>query len=296
LEQLSRLVDGYSRHRRILPQGEWFKGLAQRRPLDRRLAVVERELEMARATWRRIQLRSGVWGGGVIFLALIGGLLFQQRQRRRGLENLKWRITRDLHDEVGSNLGSISLTAEQLEQMASDAEMKEELVDLSLMAREASASLREVVWVIDQGTIRLPALIQKLAERAERVLHGVELSVEISPDCPDTVVSLMFKRHLIMFFKDAVHNCARHAHATRVRVAIATTDTLLQVTVSDNGRGFDPSDSSDGWGLNSMKKRAQELGGEMELKTRCGEGTTVVLKIPLEALSREPKRAYKSSN
>ena len=296
LEQLSRLVDGYSRHRRILPQGEWIKGLAQRRPLDRRLAVVERELEMARATWRRIQLRSSIWGGGIVVVALIGGMVLQRRQRRRILENLRWQIAHDLHDEVGSSLGSISLTAEHLENEATDVGMKEDLGDLSLMAREACASLREVVWVIDQTTIHLPALIQKLVERAEWVLGGVELSVETPKDCPDTVVSFPFKRHLILFFKEAVHNCARHAQATRVRIAIEIAGPQLQVTVGDNGCGFDPAESSGGWGLANMKKRAKELGGEMELESLPGSGTTITLKVPLEALPGEPKHAYKSSN
>ena len=296
LDQLPRLVDGCSRHRRILPQGEWIKGLAQRRPLDRRLAVVERELEMARSTWRRIQLRSSIWGGGIVAVALIGGMVLQRRQRRRILENLRWQIAHDLHDEVGSSLGSISLTAEQLENEATDAGMKEDLVDLSLMAREACASLREVVWVIDQSTIHLPALIQKLVERAEWVLGGVELSVETPKDCPDTVVSFPFKRHLIMFFKEAVHNCARHAQATRVRIAVEIVGSQLQLMVSDNGHGFDPSELKDGWGLANMKKRAKELGGEMELESQPGTGTTITLKVPLKALPNEPRRAYKSSN
>ncbi|MCK4565350.1 MAG: sensor histidine kinase, partial [Verrucomicrobia bacterium] len=296
LDQLPRLVDGCSRQRRILPQGEWIKGLALRRPLDRRLAVVERELELAQAAWRRIKQRSGIWAGSIVFMGLVGGLVVQQRMRKRGMKKLKWRIARDLHDDVGSNLGSISLVAERLENDVPDAGVKEDLSELSLLAREASASLRDVVWVIDQGVIRLPELIQKLVERAERVLHGVELSVEIPPDCPDTVVPLTFKRHLIMFFKEAVHNCARHANASQVQIAVSIEEKQLRVRIADNGCGFDPPESSGGWGLNSMKERAQELGGEMELKTRRGEGTTVVLKIPLEALSREPNRAYKSSN
>ena len=66
----------------------------------------------------------------------------------------------------------------------------------------------------------LPALLQKLAERAERVLTGVAVSIERSPECPDCVVALTLKRHLIMYFKEVVHNCARHSKATQVRIAI----------------------------------------------------------------------------
>ena len=116
------------------------------------------------------------------------------------------------------------------------------------MAREACASLREVVWVIDQGTIRLPDLIQKLIDRAERVLRDVEFTVVTSPEFPDMKVSLNFKRHLIMFFAEAVNNCARHAHATKVNLTVTTYRRFLRVTLKDNGCGIDLSKPSTGWG------------------------------------------------
>jgi len=296
LDQLPRLVDGVSRQRRILPEQQWILGLAKRRPLDRRLAVVRRELVQAREAWGVLQLRLSAGGGTVLLLTLVSAWMIQKRQRGRELNKLKSRITRDLHDEVGSSLGSISLTSEQLEEMAPDGELKEELGELSLMAREACASLREVVWMTDQKTIRLPALIGKLIERADRVLRGVELTTQTSPDCPDVEVSLPLKRHLIMFFKEAVHNCARHAGATKVQLSVDVGNDFLRVSIADNGCGFDPATESDGWGLRSMNKRSEELGGELQLTSRAGKGTTVELTVPLSILSGEPSSGYKTSN
>ncbi len=295
-DQLPRLVDGCSRERRILPQGEWIKGLAKRRPLDRRLALVETNLELARVEWTRMKKQAAIWAGIVIFLGLLGGLVVQQRMRKRGINKLKWRIARDLHDDVGSNLGSISLTAEQLRHAVVDTDMKEELCDLSLMAREACASLREVVWVIAESTIRLPMLIQKLVERAERVLGTMELSVDIAEDCPDAVVSLTFKRHLIMFFKEAVHNCARHSQATQAWISFSMVGEGLRVCVRDNGCGFDPSVATNGWGLESMQERAEEMDGSIKLDSRLGEGTTVALTVALSALLNKSDHQYKTSN
>jgi len=89
---------------------------------------------------------------------------------------------------VGSNLGGISLLAEQVGLAASGETAQNDISEISLMAREAAASLRDVVWVVDKNTIRLPELAQKLGERLERVLGGTELSIEIQPDCPDLPV------------------------------------------------------------------------------------------------------------
>ena len=292
-EQLPRLVDGFSRKRRILRETDWIRGLALRRPLDRRLAVVKHELELARKTWSELKLRASIWGGGFLCFGLIAAMGLQRLQRRKVLKRLKTRITRDLHDEVGSSLGGITLAARRLEGIGAT---KENLSELSLMAREASASLRDVVWLTDQTRIHLPDLLKKLTERAERILSGVELDIDLPDDCPNREVPLTFKRHLLMFFKEAVHNCARHSDATKVRVTVVTRDEMLTLSLEDNGRGFDPDATREGWGVDSMAKRAMELGGKMDLRTAPGKGTTVTLNVPLSALLDKTDLSYKTSN
>ncbi|MDF7823920.1 ATP-binding protein [Pontiellaceae bacterium B12227] len=293
MEQLPRLVDGFSRKRRILREAEWIRGLALRRPLDRRLVIVEQELELAREAWSGFKLRASIWGGGLIGFGLLGAMVLQRLQRRKILKSLKTRITRDLHDEVGSNLGSITLAARRMEKTGAT---EEDLTDLSLMTREASASLRDVVWVVDQAIIRLPVLLQKLAERAERVLCDVELHIELVADCPDRIVPLTFKRHVIMFFKEAMHNCARHSRATQVWLTLSADADQLEISIKDNGCGFDAASLNDGWGVDSMRKRASELGGEMYLESGLGKGTRIVLTVPLSSLRNKTDHQYKTSN
>ena len=297
LEQLPRLVDGFSRKRRILREVEWIRGLAMRRPLDSRLAEVEQELDAARDAWAAFKLRASIWGGGLLGLGLLSAMGLQRLQQKNVLKNLKTRIMRDLHDDVGGGLGGIALKTGVLEGMVADETAKRELGDVTLMARETGASLREVVWMLDQERILLSTLMDKLVERAERVLQGVRLSVERSPDVPEVEVSLNCKRHLIMFFKEAVNNCARHAEATHVTVSIQIEkDRFLRVSVQDDGCGFDPAVKPTGWGLGNMRKRAEELHGELELHSAPGEGTLVELTLPMDILSREPTKAYKTSN
>jgi signal transduction histidine kinase len=275
---------------------EWLQSLAMGKPHEARLAALQGERLLLTERGKQLRERATIGFGLLVFLG--GGIFaaWMLRSRKQAEIRLRRQVHSDLHDEVGSNLGSISLMAGQLEGSARSDQMKEGLFDLSLMTREACASLREVVWIVDQGTIRLPILIQKMAERAERVLTGVDLTIKIPENCPAELVSLAFKRHLVMFFKEVVHNCARHSGATAVRVAISVTGRQFQLVFSDNGCGFDPECSSDGWGLGSIRQRAQEICGEMELRSSPGAGTTITLKIPLAALSKEPNKAYKTSN
>lgn len=293
---LSVLVDGQVNGRSILPLYEWIEQLAAGKTHEARLIALQSEYTELDELWQRIR-RSGLLTLMILLVAGVCIFVFVVIRGKKQAElRLRRQIYSDLHDEVGSNLGSISLMAGQLERVARSDRMKEGMFDLSLMTREAYASLREVVWMVDQSSIRLPMLLQKLSERAERVLIGVDLLVDVPEDCPDQVVSLTCKRHVIMFFKELVHNCARHAKATQVKVAFVISQKQLRILVSDNGCGFDASIQSDGWGLASMKQRAQELGGEMVLTTNLGEGTTIELIVPLGTLSKEPNKAYKTSN
>ncbi len=295
-DQVHLLVDGYSRQRRILSEADWIIGLAKRKPLDEQLKRVEAALAIAEADWSRLQVRFAATGGMLLLVIFIAVWLLQRRQRQLELNKLKLQITRDLHDEVGSNLGSISLTSEQLEELDLSAELKEELEELSLMAREANASLVEVVWMTDQKTVFLPDLIRKLVERAEKVLRKQEVVAKLASDCPDLKVRLTAKRHLIAFFKEAIHNCARHAGATRVMLSAEIKNGGIHLSIEDNGCGFDPDHVHDGWGLGSMRKRASELGGALEIVSQPGKGTRIELNIPMKNLSMDPNRPYKTSN
>lgn len=295
-EQLSLLQDGYSWGRRILSEMEWIKGLAERRSLDLRLAEVKRELNQSRRTLRSMQAQAVYAGGAVMVVLFLGGMILQRRKRRRMLHRLGERITRDLHDEVGSSLGSITLMADDLSESVKTTELRKDLNELSLMAREANASLREVVWGGDRGSARLPELLKAFQERIERVMRNVDLKISFPEDCPDLEVSLEVKRHLVMFFKEAVNNCARHSGASEVELDASVLGEHLRIRLRDNGCGFDLSSPSSGWGLRNLSKRAEELGGEVAIRSEVAKGTDIVLQVPLSMLADKPTQSYETSN
>jgi signal transduction histidine kinase len=293
---LGLLVDGRVDGRMILPLFEWIEQMAAGKSFEARLQQLEQEHIKLAKRWQR--LRRWVWG--VLLVVIVVGMsafvLFLLRSRTQAQARLRRQINSDLHDDVGSSLGSISLIAEQLQYADVDETIREDLCDLTLIAREAWASLREVVWAIDEDSIRLPELIQKLTDRANRVLAGVEISLEVSENFPDQAVSLPFKRHMIMYFKEVVHNCARHAHATHVCLGFRIVEQGLEVCVRDNGCGFDVTQASLGQGLESLRNRAAEMGGEFDLQSQIGEGTQVILRVPLKALLNKSDHAYTTSN
>ena len=294
--QLPRLTDGFSQERRILSQADRIKGLAQRRPLDRRLEETVALLEAAEVSWNRT--KRGLVIASIAALIVFSLIVFylQNQRRRESINAMRKQITRDLHDEVGSSMGSIWLSAERMEKLVDDSETRKELSDLSLMAREASASLLEVVWESDQSELHFNALVQKLIQRAERVLQGREIVVDISETLPGCLVSLGAKRHIDMFFKEAIHNCARHSHASRILIRVEEENNEVVFHIEDNGCGFEVGKPSSGWGLINLRNRAEELGGSANIDSVIGEGTTIILRVPVTSLLDDPKRAYRTSN
>ncbi|CAA6692714.1 MULTISPECIES: sensor histidine kinase [unclassified Lentimonas] len=292
----SSLTDGVVAGAPVLLTHDWLQGLASAKPIESELHVLRQSQSDLGIRWEGLMLRASIGAALLLLIAVIVVVSYIIRQRRREMSALKWRIARDLHDEVGSNLGSISLSAERLEEDLVNVANKEDLMDLSLLAREASASLRDVVWVIDQTSIRLPELIQKLVERAKRVLRDVELQVDVVPKIPNRVVPLTAKRHLVMFFKEVINNCARHSKATEVTVAASVTGDVLLLRLLDNGVGFDTNAAPSGWGLASLKQRGEELGGVVAIESTLGNGTAVTLTIPLKVLLKKTDHNYKTSN
>ncbi|GAB5559806.1 MAG: hypothetical protein SynsKO_14530 [Synoicihabitans sp.] len=295
-DQLSRLLDGYCWERKILSDLAWFEGLARRRPLEQRLALLESEYVSALAIWRYLQLKLIVGGVIGLILGLVGYLFWQNSQKKKLLRKQAEQFRRDLHDEVGSSLGGITLLADELAEQRAAGVATTDLDDLSFMAREASASLGEMVKMGDQEPTRLGSLVVGLQRRAERILRGPDLEIKKGDELPDLAVSLGVKRHITLFFKEAIHNCSRHARARSVWIETAIENGQLRIEIADDGCGFDPEQPVTGWGLSSMRSRAEEIGGFCSIVSQVSEGTKVALHVPVELLDRDPQRPYRSSN
>lgn len=295
-EKLQRLTDGLSGGRTVIPLLPWLDGLSARRALQGEHNKIEEEMEVLSSWWNRgieLSLSIAIWGGllALLIVVAVGAVL-----QRRKFASLRNRIAKDLHDEVGSNLGSVRLVAERLQQDPNGPDFSRDVSDLVLMAREASASLMDVVWMTDKRSLKMSELIPNLKKRAERVLSGVELEVKIDFESPDLQVPLVVRRQLMLFFKEAVHNCARHSKSEKVRLDIILRESSFRMELQDDGCGFDPETLRDGWGIDSMKERVEELGGTFILNTGIGKGTTVGFSVPLKGLLRVEQTGYKSSN
>jgi signal transduction histidine kinase len=276
------LVDGYNSQGRIVEFVDWLRGLSRRRAVQVELAVVESQEQRLAAGLARSAIRGAV---ALLLTAGVGFILWLQQirsSRRRALQQLRERIAGDLHDEIGSNLGSIALLSQMALQQSADA--RADLAEINRVARETAASMRDIVWLIKPGAKTAEDFVAKLRETAGTMLTGVEWRLDAAEFSGP--LSLEFQRQAVLIFKEALHNVRSHAFAKNVTIRLADTGRELFLEINDDGAGFDTSGASTGHGLVSMRQRAGTLGGELIVDSSPGRGTRLMLRIRMTAQLR----------
>ena len=206
-------------------------------------------------------------------------------QRLLQIVNIRTRIATDLHDDVGANLTRISFLSEVAKQNLGGANGSEDspLMSISRIARESVGSMSDIVWAIDPKADTLLDLTRKMRQHADEVftLRDIELDFR-APSVKESLrLGVDVRRDLLLIFKEAVNNAARHSRCTRVAIKLDVHASRLLLEVADNGTGFDDAVESEGHGLRSMKRRARALEGTLEFVVQPELGTTIKVSIPV---------------
>jgi signal transduction histidine kinase len=279
---LAALNDGLTEGGRLISLPEWFTQLETRQKLER-----ERdELRSKRDALVERSQRQLVYGsvGSVGGITLLFGLLFwrQHLHRRRDAQRLHDKLARDLHDEIGSNLGSITLICSFAAQAdATPDSMRADIAEIERVAAETADSMRDMVDLI--STRRSEAendwldVLHRLTERLLRH-HTLDCALPAAPLTLEPDIET--RRELYLFCKEVLHNIAKHAQATNVRFHLAPTTDGLRVEITDNGLGFDTDQSSSGHGLGNLRERAAVMKANLQILSKPGGGTTITLDVP----------------
>jgi signal transduction histidine kinase len=226
------------------------------------------------------------WFQGLMIAAASGVLYLLYRYRLANaveLERVRTRIATDLHDDIGSNLTRIALMSEVLNQQESNGALKRMLPSIANIAHESVASMNDIVWAISPDHDRVMDLTRRMRQHAEEIFTLRDIELAFISDASDSELKLDvgLRRDVLLIFKEAVNNAARHSQCTRVKVDFRCTSSDLQLTIADNGRGFSETREHDGHGLRSMARRADTLGGKLKTVSVEGQGTTVNFEMSL---------------
>lgn len=227
------------------------------------------------------------WFKVIVFLLLVlllWGLYRYRVKQLLEIERVKLRIAGDLHDEIGSGLSGIALTGDILLKQLNNGGARPEMVErITLSSRSLASSLDAIVWLIDPKKETLGDLISKCQVTVQELLSNKRVRVENHMSTKDerVVLTSTNRRHLFLFFKEAVHNIAKHSGATKVEIRFWKEMGNFGIEIRDNGKGFDLKEAPAGRGIGTMNERAKELRSELSINSMVGEGTELKLKIKI---------------
>ena len=209
----------------------------------------------------------------------------EQVEHQRTMEQERARIAQDLHDQLGSDIATVSMLASRAQfASASDEKRNQYLDQVRGTAREMVAGLDEIVWAMNPVHDSLASLESYLGRYAGRFLGLANIAWRLDgpPATADCPVDSRQRHQLFLAYKEALTNVVRHSGATEVRLSLQVEHKELRLAVADNGRGL-PSNELTGEmnGVANMRARIEKLHGRFEIAGEPGRGTTVRFSVPL---------------
>ena len=214
-------------------------------------------------------------------------------ERQHALEAERSRIARDLHDDLGSSLTEISVLASTGQRPKQDEACHANLFNtIASKARSLIAALDVIVWAVDPEDNSLQSLADYMTGHAEDFFSHMNISCrfKVPVAFPHMNLDGRVRHDLLMAVKEALNNIVRHAEATEVEFRMSVDDQGLAIDITDNGKGF--AGGGAGHGLKNLPARLLKLGGTCVVESRVGGGTTVKIRLPLQAFTRT-KSAFK---
>jgi signal transduction histidine kinase len=206
-----------------------------------------------------------------------------EQARLEERESIRRQNASDFHDEAGTTLTRILFLSE-LARRHSDGngELRSLLEKIDTNATRLSQGMRDFIWVLDPDKDTLLDTLQRISIFGESLYAQSDTTFTMQYDnvqLRDVTLDLNQRRQVLMICKEALHNAARHAGAGAVVVRAACDGERLQISIEDDGCGFDASNGSTGYGLKSMRSRAENVEAELTVSSRSDAGTAVVLRL-----------------
>jgi len=193
-------------------------------------------------------------------------------------------IARDLHDTLGQNISFLRMKLDYLagNKAIKKSDLQVEIQSMTKAANESYDLLRGTLAVLQSGNSG--DLFQVFSRYAEQIEERCAFRVDFSTQGELRPLPAKRMRQLFFVFREALNNIEKHANATCVSVRIIWSDEHLLFTVSDNGKGFDPSKIEYGghFGLKFMRERVEMLNGLINIQSKIGAGANIEIQVPYE--------------
>jgi len=217
--------------------------------------------------------------------AAFGFYRYRIRQLMK-LHEVRNKIARDLHDDIGSTLSSIHLYSQiankKLNSQNPD-EIKSILEKIESSSSEIIDKTGDAVWAVKASNDSLKNLVLRIESYAASLLGaaGIRFNIVYDERISGMKLDMTQRKNIFLIYKEAIHNILKYSGCTEVNISIAKNGDKLTLIITDNGNGFVQAAISpyNGNGIRNMKSRAMEIGGSFRIASRPGKGTEIEVSI-----------------
>ena len=203
----------------------------------------------------------------------------QEEERRR--------IARDIHDNVGQQMTALRMRLEALRARAGgDVTMRGQVEGAQRLAEELDQSIEFLTAQLRPAALDHLGLAVSLQDLVHGWSKRFGIAAGFEASAPDMRLADDVETNLYRIAQEALHNVVKHAHARTVSVLLSRRGGHAILVIEDDGRGFESAEPAAppgvaGFGLVSMRERATLVGGELEIDSRPGAGTSIFVRVPL---------------
>lgn len=215
----------------------------------------------------------------IMTLSVIFYFLYLNRKKQQEKQlQIRTKIASDLHDDVGSTLSSISIMSDLLQLRLDDSPNAEEMLrKIGKNARNMLESMDDIIWSVNPQNDNFHNIIVRIREYAVTLFEPLDIkfTIEVPENITSLPVPMDVRRNLFLIAKEAMNNAAKYSRCTEAIIDFTYSHSVLQMTITDNGKGFDTSKDYGRNGLRNMQYRGEKIGGKVTICSTIGQGTTV---------------------
>ncbi|MBL7772940.1 MAG: tetratricopeptide repeat protein [Chitinophagaceae bacterium] len=230
---------------------------------------------------------------GALLVILLFGIIFnyynrekQKIKNRLSILETKQRISGDLHDEIGSALSSLNLQTEVLKsRIRKQQDVREQAEAISKTIGTTMSQVGDLVWSLNLDVRSIDDIMSRITSFCTLALAESDTAFEISSSNNANEVSIppLTAKEVYLILKEGVNNAIKHAVASNIIIHCTYSNSFLEFTIKDDGKGFESSNAKlnlGGKGIKNIKRRTERISGVLDITSAHGKGCTLLLKVP----------------
>lgn len=238
-------------------------------------------------TWWAILIFAIILGLSVysIFKLIVHRKLQEQKliiDKQKALEQERSRISKDMHDDLGSGLTKIAIMTELLKSNDKSENANAQIEKISNTTHELIDNMSQIIWAMNPENDHIENILGYLRKFTLDFFEDSNIRCVLNfPEHATPIILTQFeRRNLFLIIKETYHNILKHSGANQVNITVSLTAKTIKVIIEDNGKGFEMNeDFKYGNGLNNMQKRMKDLNGTYQIQSATSKGCITILEL-----------------